>query len=230
MPPLQRWHFHKSLVFHPHPCGLPQEQDIDYHKVICKTQYETWASITPQLDHLRTFGALVTACTPSKLPTKADRHTAHGVLIGFRSSKKHVRYFELTTNFEKLSYHHIIDEAHNGTSRHPVGPQVLMDMGFDIPSAPKKIVIVPPPLSQYPLRSRKKSITPLYITLLPLPLREFPLAPVVVAASLAATKAPLEALEFHRDDSIMVTFSTDPFGPSFPEKKISLSYPSYPWT
>jgi hypothetical protein len=47
-----------------------------------------------------------------KRPAKADRHTAHGVLLGFGSITKHVRYFDLTTNREKLSTHHVIDEAH----------------------------------------------------------------------------------------------------------------------
>jgi hypothetical protein len=34
-------------------------------------------------------------------------------------------------NREKLSTHHTIDEAHYGTTRHPPGPQIIMDMGYD---------------------------------------------------------------------------------------------------
>jgi hypothetical protein len=62
-----------------------------YHKAIGKTPYEGWTGIKPDLDHLLTFGALVTARIPGKRPAKADRHTAHGVLLGFGSSTKHVR-------------------------------------------------------------------------------------------------------------------------------------------
>jgi hypothetical protein len=62
-----------------------------YHKAIEMTPYEGWTGIKPELDHLRTFGALVTACIPRKRPAKADRHTAHGVLLGFGSSTKHLR-------------------------------------------------------------------------------------------------------------------------------------------
>jgi hypothetical protein len=66
------------------------------------------------LDHLNTFGALVTARKPGKRPANADHHTAHGVLLGYGTTQKHVGYFDLTTNREKLSTHHIIDEAHYG--------------------------------------------------------------------------------------------------------------------
>jgi hypothetical protein len=63
-----------------------------------------------------------------------------------------------------------------------------------------------------------KIITPFYSTFIPISLHEFTSAPGVVAASLVATKAPLpKASEIHRDDSITVTFSSDPFGSSFPE-------------
>jgi hypothetical protein len=107
-----------------------------YHKAIGMTPYEGWTGIKPELDRLRTFGALVTERKPGKRPEKADRHTVHGVLLGFGSSTKHLRYFDLTTNREKLSSHHVIDEAHYGTARRPAGAQVLMDMGYDIPSLP----------------------------------------------------------------------------------------------
>jgi hypothetical protein len=46
------------------------------------------------LAHLRTFGALVTTRKPGKRPAKADRHTDHGVLPGYGSTPKHVRYFD----------------------------------------------------------------------------------------------------------------------------------------
>jgi hypothetical protein len=192
-----------------------------YHKAIGKTPYEGWTGIKPELDHLRTFGALVTARKPRKRPAKADRHTVHGVLLGLGSSTKHVRYFDLTTNREKLSSHHVIDEAHYGTARRPNGAQVLMDMGYDIPSLP----LVPLQLSQfamYPKRSQHKCITPLSCTMNPLPLHEFTPAPVAVAASLAASSRPPCGSDVHRNDGITVTCSTDPFGPSFPEK-ISVS-------
>jgi hypothetical protein len=154
-----------------------------YHKEIGKTHYEGWIGIKPELYHLRTFGALVTACKPGKRPAKADRHTAHGVLLGLGSSTKHVRYFDLTTNRDKLSSHHVINEAHYGTYRRPAGAQVLMDMGYDIPSLP----LVPLQSSQftmYPKRSHHKCITPLSCTLIPLPLHEFTPAPVAVTDSL----------------------------------------------
>jgi hypothetical protein len=62
-----------------------------YHKALCMTPHEAWTGDKPSLAHLCTFGALVTARKPGKRPAKADRHTAHGVLLGYGSTPKHVR-------------------------------------------------------------------------------------------------------------------------------------------
>jgi hypothetical protein len=181
-----------------------------------KTPYEGLTGINTELDHLWTFGALVTVRKPGKRPAKADRHTAHGVLLGFGSSTRHVRYFDLTTNHEKVSSRHVIDEAHYSTAHRPSDAQVLMDMGYDIPSLPL-VLLQPPKPPVYPTRSRHKYITPLPCTLITLSLHEFTPAPVAVAASVAAKSCPLHDSDVHRNDGIMVTFSTDQFGPSFPE-------------
>jgi hypothetical protein len=58
---------------------------------------------------------------------------------------------------------------------------------------------------------------PLSCTMIPLPLHEFTPSPIAVAASLVASSRPLHGYVVHRNDGITVTFSTDPFGPSFPE-------------
>jgi hypothetical protein len=187
-----------------------------YHKAIGKMPYEGWTGITPELDSLQIFGALVTARKPGKRPVKDERHTAHGALLGFGSSTKHVRYFNLTTIREKLSSHHVIDKPHYGTARHPAGAWVLMDMGYNIPSLPL-VPLQPPKPSVYPTRSRHKCITPLPCILILPPLHKFTPTPVAVAASLAVTSRPLHASDVHRNDGIAMTLSTDPFGPSFPE-------------
>jgi hypothetical protein len=93
--------------------------------------YKSWTGVKPSLAHLRTFGALVTARKPGKQPAKADRHTAHGVFLGFGATTKHICYFDQTKNCEKLSTHTTIDEAHYGKTRHPPGPHILMDMGYE---------------------------------------------------------------------------------------------------
>jgi hypothetical protein len=115
------------------------------------TPHEAWTGEKMFLAHLRTFGALVTARKPGKRPAKADRHTDHGALLGYGSTPKHVRYFDQTTNREKLSTHHTIDEAHYGTTDRPPEPQILMDMGYDQePVLPALITV--PPKSHYPFR------------------------------------------------------------------------------
>jgi hypothetical protein len=69
-----------------------------YHKALCTTPHEAWTGDTPCLAHLSTFGALVTTIKPGKRPAKADRHTSHGVLLGYGSTPKHVRHFDQTMN------------------------------------------------------------------------------------------------------------------------------------
>jgi hypothetical protein len=192
-----------------------------YNKAIGKTPYEGWTGIKPELYHLQNFGALVTVRKPGKRPAKTDQHTAYGVLLGLGSSTKQVRYFDLTTNREKLSSHHFIDESHYNKARRQAGAQVLMDMGYDIPSLPL-IPLQPLKPSVYPTWSRHKCIAPLSCTLIPLPLHEFTPAPVAVEASLAPTSRLLHDSDVHHNDGIIVTFSTDPFGTLFPEK-ISVS-------
>jgi hypothetical protein len=88
----------------------------------------------------------------------------------------------------------------------------LVDMGYDLNMVHQAITTLPTD-PQYPLRSLKNSLTPFYSTLIPLPLDEFTMTPVVVAASLTTVNAPILASDVHPDDIITVTFSMDPFGP-----------------
>jgi hypothetical protein len=180
-----------------------------YHRALCMAPHEAWTGEKPSLAHLRTFGALVTVRKPGKRPAKADRRTDHGVLLGYGSTPKHVRYFDQTKNLEKLSTHHTIDEAHYGMTTRPPGPQILMDMGYDQePVLPALITV--PPKSRYPFRSRHNSVTPFLCKLLPLPMNEFTSAPVAVIASVSAS-------DIDRNSSVTVTFITDPFGQLSPE-------------
>jgi hypothetical protein len=62
-----------------------------YHKALYHTLYEAWTGENPPLTHLRTFGALIMARKPGKWPAKDDRRTAHGLLVGYCATTKHVR-------------------------------------------------------------------------------------------------------------------------------------------
>jgi hypothetical protein len=146
---------------------------------------------------------------PGKRPSKADRHAAHGVLLGYGATTNRVRYFDQTTNRENLSIHHTFDEAHYGKTRRPPGPQILIDMGYEQqPVLPA--ITTSPPLSQYLLCSRQNTVTPFLCKLLPLPMNDFTSAPFAVIATIAMS-------DIDRNNSATVTFSTDPFGPSFSE-------------
>jgi hypothetical protein len=180
-----------------------------YHNAFHQTPHEAWTGGKPPLDHLCTFGALMTAHKPGKRPTKADRHTAHGVLMGYGATTKHVPYFDQMMNREKLSAHHTIDEAHYSKTYRPPGPQILIDMGYDQrPELP--VITTQPSLSQYQLRSRHKTVTPFLCKLLSLEMNEFASSPFTIIASIATS-------DIDRNNSVTITFSTDTFGPSFPE-------------
>jgi hypothetical protein len=184
-------------------------KDSMYHKALCQTPHEAWTGGKTPLAHLCIVGALVLAHKPGKRPAKADRHTDHGVLLGYGVTTKHVRYFYQTMNHEKLITHHNIDEAHYGKTRRPPGPQILIEMGYEQqPVLP--VIITPPQLSWYPLCFRDKTVAPFLCKLLPLPMNEFTSVPVTVFASVAMS-------DIDRNNSVTFTFSTDPFGPSFPE-------------
>jgi hypothetical protein len=180
-----------------------------YHKALYMTPHEAWTGENPALAHLCNFGALLTARKPGKRPAKADHRTDHGVLLDFGATTKHIRYFDRTTNREKMSTHHTIYKAHYGKTRCSPGPQILMDMGYEQETVPPAIT-TPPPVSRYPLRSRHKSITTFVCKLLPLPINEFVSAPFTIIASVTTS-------DIDRNDGVTVTFSTDLFGLSFPE-------------
>jgi hypothetical protein len=110
------------------------------HKALCMTPHEAWTGVKPALVHLH----LVAARKPGKRPANADRHTAHRVLLGFGATPKHVYYFDQTTNHEKLSNHHTIDEATYGKTRRPPGPHIIMDMGFEQEPVLPAITTPPP--------------------------------------------------------------------------------------
>jgi hypothetical protein len=190
-----------------------------YHKALQQTQCKAWTGNKPPLAHLRTFGALVTARKPGKWPVKADRHTAHGILLGYGATPKHVRYFDLTKNHEKLSTYNIMYESHYGKTHRPPGPQIFMYMGYELPPLIPAIV-TPSPLLQYLICSIHKPVMTFYSKLLPLPMNEFTSDPVAVVTALITS-------HIDRNNSVTVTFSTEPFDPSFPENiLVSVIHPT----
>jgi hypothetical protein len=84
-----------------------------------------------------------------------------------------------------------------------------MDMGYDQLHVLPSLITVRPK-SRYPFRSRHNSMAPLLCKLLPPPMDEFTSDPVAVIASVSAS-------DIDRNSSVIVTFSTNPFGKSFPE-------------
>jgi hypothetical protein len=83
-------------------------------------------------------------------------------------------------------------------------------MGYKIPTLSLSTIGTYIPIFQYPLRCKAFPLTPFIFKLFPLPMNEFTAALVAVAASLTASGIA-------RIDGVTFTFSTDPYGLSFPE-------------
>jgi hypothetical protein len=159
---------------------------------------------------MHTFGALVMARNPDKIPAKADWHLTHSFSLGFGSTPKHVRYFDTTISREKLSSHHVIDEDHYEKCQRSSGAQLLMDMGYEISTTLLSNIDTPTPISQYTRCCKTFPATPFICKFFQLPMNEFTTTLLEVAALITAS-------DIARSDGITVTFSTHPFGPSFPE-------------
>jgi hypothetical protein len=98
---------------------------------------------------------------------------------------------------------------HYGKTRRPPGPQILMEMGYELrPLIP--VIVTPPPLLWCPICSLHKPVIPFYSKILPRPMNEF-------MPDLVAVVTTLSTSDMDHNNSVTVTFITDPFGPSFPE-------------
>ena len=150
------------------------------------------------MSQMSLYCALVTASKAGKQPAKADIHAAHGILLGFGSTPKHIHYYDLTSHRVKPSTNLIIDEAYYGTPSLPAGPQIVMDIGYEMSGA------------NPPLPYTKLSYMPLSDVYMaaskPLPLHE--LTPIVNAVS----KFNMMELACSHD-SVTVLFIMGPYRP-----------------
>jgi hypothetical protein len=175
-----------------------------YHKALHQSPYKAW---TRGIHHWTIFIILVPSCRHARPVSDLPRMTVIPPMESYWVMA--IPYVDQTMNSEKLSTQHTIDEAHYGKTRRPPGPQILMDMGYEQQHV-LPLITSPPPLSRYPLRSQHKTVTPFMCKLLPLPMNYCTSSPFIVIASIPTS-------DIDRNNSITVTFSTDPFVPSFPE-------------
>ena len=101
-----------------------------WHAAINKTPFEAWNGAKPDLAHLRVFGSLVTERRPNQPAAKLDRHTYHGVFLGYTGNGSNIRYIDLSSGVVKVGATFSFDEAHYMSSTRPPAAQLLYDLGL----------------------------------------------------------------------------------------------------
>jgi hypothetical protein len=98
--------------------------------------HEAYLSEKANLSHLRAFGSVITSRVYGDQPAKLDRHSFHGVFLGYTASDLNVRYYDTTSGRIKTARHVVFDEAQYMSSKRPPRPQFLYDLGLENPSDP----------------------------------------------------------------------------------------------
>jgi hypothetical protein len=79
-----------------------------WHSAIRRTPYEAYFSEKPDLSHLRVFGSLVTSRVFGERHAKLDRHTFHGIFLGYTATDLNVRYYDLTNSSRIKTARHVV--------------------------------------------------------------------------------------------------------------------------
>lgn len=102
--------------------------------VTCRTPYEMWHGVKPDLRHLRVFGSRVCVKKTGERPAKLDNHAFHGIFIGYTATDKNIRYIDLDSGLVKSCHHAVFDEAWYTQGKRPPTAQFLYDLGASIDS------------------------------------------------------------------------------------------------
>jgi len=191
-----------------------------WHSALGTTPYEAFTGTQPDLTRLRTFGSLIKARVAGEHAAKLDKHTFHGVFLGYTATNSNIRYYDLKSKRIKTAYHADYDEAHYTSSSRPPGPQLLYDLGLkevERADVSKKVPITPLtiPVATYPPNNTK---IPKHVEADPcqqhLPLAEFTTytpSPPAAAAARLTVGMPFDS------GHPTVTMSDDPLKTSFAE-------------
>jgi hypothetical protein len=81
-----------------------------WHSAIGRDPHEAYFSEQPDLSHLRAFGSLITSRVSGDRPAKLDRHSFHGVFLGYTATDLNVRYYDTTSGRIKTARHVVSTE------------------------------------------------------------------------------------------------------------------------
>ena len=98
-----------------------------------KTPFEALSGRRPKIKNLKNFGSRVIAKLPGERRAKLDDHTSSGVFLHHTSTTNISKYLDDKTNREKVTSHLTYDEAHDTTTKKPLGAMILEHAGHSSP-------------------------------------------------------------------------------------------------
>ena len=156
-----------------------------WHSALNRTPFEGLTGRPPDLSKLRSFGSLINARVAGEHAAKLDRHTFHGVFLGYTATDSNIRYYDLNTKRIKTAFHVAFDEAHYTSPVRPPGPQFLYDLGVHelVPPEEPPSPEVPPPCPYPPIPEAKLPTILKDAQLQHLPISDFEPMPTHAAAA-----------------------------------------------
>jgi hypothetical protein len=133
------------------------------HSVTLCTPFESYYSMKPDLQYLKTFGSWVCIKHMGDRHAKLDRHDFSGSFLGYTSTDQNIIYLDLNSGLVKSSHHATFDEAWYLQPSRPPAAQLLYDLGIeaeDVPVSETRPDIVPPPVSDIQLASAPVPLPP----------------------------------------------------------------------
>ncbi len=81
------------------------------HPVTLRTQFESYYSMKPDLQYLKTFGSQVCVKHTGDRRAKLDHHDFSGIFLGYTSTDQNIIYLDLDSELVKHSHHAMFDKA-----------------------------------------------------------------------------------------------------------------------
>ncbi len=202
------------------------------------TPYEGWYGKKPNLKYLRLFGARVAVKKTGPRPAKLDKHSFHGIFLGYSATDQNIIYLDLNTGRVLTSHHATFNEAWYLFPKRPPAAQLLYELGqrqeeFEI-TTEMMMNPVPSPAPVPPLNWQAQQKMPLKdvgeVMNIPLPLQWEQSTNYAIGAAAASIdggcykdtvldtskfSALFEKYDISKRDVLQVYMSTDPYADEF---------------
>ena len=198
------------------------------------TPYEGWYGKKPNLKYLRLFGARVAVKKTGPRPAKLDKHSFHGIFLGYSATDQNIVYLDLNTGRVLTSHHATFNEAWYLFDKRPPAAQLL----YDLSQRPEETEITnvmltnqpPPPAPLPPMNWEAQQKMPLKdvgdVMNVPLPLHweqsnEYAIGAAAASIDGSCYLDPSKFVAFFKkydiskNDILQVYISKDPYADEF---------------